>query len=489
MIAVHPLARVLRTLAGAGFTALLVAAPLNFGSTRPGGAVIIAFGCAGASGLWLASLLAARRRPSVPAVAAWTIGLFVLAALPWLTGLAEATSIEPFTQIHFARVVARWPVSILSLSRTEATWLMLALVTAALPLIDLARERRWSRAFTAALVGTAVIVAVLSLLQNATAATGIYWSNHGRMPGTFCGTFFHHTSAGAYFNTAWPLAVTATWLAWRGRPHTAGSRLLTAAGLLAVVVLLAAHGGHVSRFPQFAALLVTPFLVLAVGIRLRGPRPWLYGAAGATAIALLVLIGGRGDFIGARWRVLFHPVVTPLIQPAEADWLRLIRDDMVIPFTSHPGWFGDRTYGWRAACDAIAARPFTGHGPGNWIGAASQHSDDPFVRTFYQFLQFAHQDALQTAVEWGIPAALAVWTFLFGAVIATVRQRYRHRGPPMDEAHTLALAAACGLAAVLLQAQLDFPLQIPAVAFNVVVLASLCWAAACPRHSAPPPAA
>ena len=131
-------------------------------------------------------------------------------------------------------------------------------------------------------------------------------------------------------------------------------------------------------------------------------------------------------------------------------------------------------FGWRAALSAIADRPLTGHGPANWIGAASQHSDDPFVRTFYQFLQFTHQDPLQTAVEWGIPAALALWAVLVGSIVSVFRLQRR---PP------LALAAACALAALLLQSQLDFPLQIPALALHAVVLAALC------RSAATPPAA
>lgn len=106
------------------------------------------------------------------------------------------------------------------------------------------------------------------------------------------------------------------------------------------------------------------------------------------------------------------------------------------------------------------------------MGAASRHSDDPFVRTFYQFLQFAHQDPLQTAVEWGVPAALAAWALPAAALLAVLRAR-RWRSPLH---RALALGAACALVAVLLQSQLDFPLQMPAVALNAAALAALCLA-------------
>jgi hypothetical protein len=112
------------------------------------------------------------------------------------------------------------------------------------------------------------------------------------------------------------------------------------------------------------------------------------------------------------------------------------------------------------------------------MGAASQHTGDPFVRTFFQFLQFAHQDLLQFAVEWGVPAALAWWGLLAGAIVTAFRARLSS-----DPLHvSLAVAAACALAAVLLQSQLDFPLQMPALAFNVLVLAALGWSTAPARQ-------
>ncbi len=153
-----------------------------------------------------------------------------------------------------------------------------------------------------------------------------------------------------------------------------------------------------------------------------------------------------------------------------------MRADLFVPYSPAGGWRGARGESWRTALRGIAERPLTGHGPGNWMGAASQHTDDPFIRTFFQFLQFTHQDLLQFAVEWGLPATLGWWGLLVGAI-----GRRRGPGPRLAQRRNIgeiAIAAACGLAAVLLQAQVDFPLEMPAVLLNVVVLAALCWAAA-----------
>jgi hypothetical protein len=457
----------LRGAAGAGFAGLLVFAPLNFGSTRAGGSEIIALTCTIATLLWFASCVRSGHRPQVPAAAAGAAVLLVLAAVPWITGLVSPTPVAVFTETHFARVVAHWPFSIVWRTPINTLALILALAASALALIDLARSPGWALTFSLSIALTGSAVALLAMLQNHTAASGIYWRNDGPMPGTFCGTFYHHTAAGAYFNTAWPVAVALAWLTL-----DRASWALTVVGGLAVVSLLAGHGSHVSRFPQLAALLVAPFL-------LRSLQPWnrrrrLSAAGAAILAALLITFAGRPDTIGERWRAIFVSKVDAVkpITPPESAWLGLIRDDMAIPNTSHFGGLGDRGEGWRTAGRSIAARPLTGHGPGNWMGAASQHSVDPFVRTFFQFLQFAHQDLLQFAVEWGVPAALGWWSLLAGGLIAVVSRR-RWLSPLHRQ---IGIAAACALTAVLLQAQLDFPLEMPAIALNVVVLTALCWA-------------
>ena len=466
--------RWLRGAAGVVLTGLLVIAPLNFGSTRAGGTELLTAGCTLATLLWFAALVCRGPRTAVPPVAAGCVALLVIAALPWVSGLARPTSVPDFTSTHFAHVTARWPFSIVWRTPANTLLFTLALAASVLPLIDLARTRRWALAFSVALTATAVAVGLLALLQNYTHATGIYWRDDGRMPGNFCGTFYHHTSAGAYFNTAWPLAVTLTWLACTRLPPGSFAPVLASAGVVGTIILLAAHGSHVSRFPQVTALLVAPFLWRS--LKLPRPRRWFFAVGAAVAVLLLVTVAGRPADIGERWSLFFSraPATVTQVRPPESAWPALMRDDLFVPRHSADGWFGDRGEGWRTALRSIAARPLTGHGPGNWMGAASRHTNDPFVRTFFQFLQFTHQDLLQFAVEWGLPATLGWWGLLAGALVVVLRAP-RWISPLHRQ---LGIAAACGLAAVLLQAQVDFPLQIPAVAFNVVALAALCWAGA-----------
>ncbi|MEO6876186.1 MAG: O-antigen ligase family protein [Opitutaceae bacterium] len=469
------LSRGLRAGAAWTFIGLLIWAPLNFGSTRAGGPEVLAAGCFVGTVLWALSLAGGGSRPHLPLLVVGAVALLFVATLPWLFHLISPTPVAPFTQAHFARIAARWPYSIVWRTPGNMLALTLGLAAAILPLIDLARSPRWALGFSVALTATGVLVALLALAQNYTGATGIYWRNEGRMPTNFCGTFFHHTSAGAYFNTAWPLAFALTLLAW-ARPRGAqGRRLLIGAGSLALVLLVAAHTSHVSRFPQVAALLVLP--VLLWRLDWQGGRRWLWVVAAAGLVMLLAVFAGRTPVIVDRWALLFRPAPTAIVAPPlpESQWPAHMRADLFIADGSKgAGLFSDRVAGWRTALRCIAERPLTGHGPANWMGAASQNTQNPFIRTFFQFVQFTHQDVLQFAVEWGLPAALAWWTLLIGGVVAVIRARHWrslvHR--------TIGIAAACALGAVLLQAQADFPLQIPAVALNVVVLAALGWSAA-----------
>lgn len=468
-------ASVARTAAGAVFCALLAWAPLNFGSARAGGPALLAGGCALGTALWGLAWLLRGPRPDVPRWAWLGSGLVLLAALPWAAGWFPPTGTMPFTAIHFARVAARWPRGLVATDPATAMALAVALAAAFPALLDLARSRRWALAFAAVAVGTAAIVGSLALAQSFTRAPGLLWRADPGMPTNFAGTFFHHTAAGAYFNTAWPLAAALAVLAVRrGNPDTPPARaLVRGAAVAAAIVLAAAHTSHVSRFPQVAALLVLPWLWSGLALGGGGHRRLLFGAvAGAV---LLGAVAGRGGDILARWHGVI-PAADALRPVPPHQWTTAMRDDLVVPGGPQPGLLGDRLESWRTAGRAIAARPFTGHGPGNWRGAASHHSADPFVRTFFLYLQFTHQEFLQRAVEWGLIGAAGYALILFGGPVAFARARAwtspRHRA--------LGLAAACGLAAVLLQAQLDFPLQIPAVALNATLLSALAAAAVRP---------
>jgi len=445
----------------------LVIAPLNFGSTRPSGAWLLTGLLGAAATSWAACLVCERRLPETPVPVLLGLGALACAALYWLSGAASPVTPAEFTRLHFARIVARWPHSVMNHEMGATIALHVALGLALWMVIDLARDRAWMIAFAAIMVGTGVIVTGIALLQNLTHATGLFWRAEGRLPGKFWGPFFHHTSAGAYLNTVWPLAAG---LAVGFRTHATRSALLAVAAL---ALLLGAHLSHVSRFPQIAAVLVLVLLAChLISQQKFHVGPWILALLlGLVAVAA---VGGRTGEIAGRWHLLgasSPKSVRPI--PPESEWPRLVRDDLLIPNAYNPRAWGDREDAQRTALRAIAARPLSGYGPGGWLAAASHFSSDPYVRSFYLYLQFVHEDFLQAWVEWGAAGFLSLILLLPGSLLAANRSRFI-KDPLIP---VLTCCAGLALAAVLLQSLLDFPLQIPAIALNASVLAGLAWSA------------
>lgn len=115
---------------------------------------------------------------------------------------------------------------------------------------------------------------------------------------------------------------------------------------------------------------------------------------------------------------------------------------------------------YRVTLEAIAAAPWTGHGPGSFPVVYQQVRDpalgDALVRQ-------AHAVPLDLAVELGAPAALALMA-AFGLLVLGAIRRARRTGESLAR-----LGAAAGIMAGL-HALLDFSMQIPALAVTVLVL-------------------
>lgn len=479
----------MRAAAGLGLLALLVIAPLHYGSTRPGGIEwLLALGAPTVL-LWAASLVVERRHPVVPAIFAGFAGLVLLAAVPWLTGLAQPTAVADFTREHFGRVAARWPDCLVWWNQWNQLGFIGLLVAVMVMAVDFARSPTWLLAMVVTITATGTAVAALAHVQNALGWKTIFGEAGPPLMTYFSGTFYHHTAAGAYLNSVWPLAFGLAWLSWRAgwrQGWTRGNTARTAAGVFATGLLLTAHGAHVSRLPQAVAALCLIALILVllprygVKVRLWSTRRKLGVAFGLLALAgaavLLVNTTGRIEKIADRWRALLFPPANPTVpiwhQPPEAEWNAYVGGDLIIHAASRERTFGLRQIACEDAIAAIRTRPWFGHGPANWIGAASRHSTDPTVRSFFQMLQFTHQDVLQFAVEWGLIGALGWWGLLAGGAVRLLRLNFTGRTLGAIE-----IGVFFALVGVLLQSQWDFPLQMPGIALNIAVLAGIAWSA------------
>jgi hypothetical protein len=299
------------------------------------------------------------------------------------------------------------------------------------------------------------------------------------MPGAFFGTFFHHTSAGAYLNSVWPLGFALALGAIRSNAESPMVRALIYGSLVCSALILAAHSGHISRFPQLIAAVMLVIFTFWVGLwrvfgEIRGLRRATGIFTGVLLIAVLAFGATRFREINARWGLLnwdgLRGGSSAAVHAPVEEWPALMRDDLFIPSDHRDYPLGDRGAAYATALAAIKQQPFFGWGLGGWTAAAAALSVDPFVRTFYLMVQFTHNDYLQTLVEWGVVGALG-WALLIpGAAVNAIR---RLGARPSHD--FVGAAAATALIAVLIQSLIDFPLQIPAVQFNVIALAALAW--------------
>ncbi len=143
-----------------------------------------------------------------------------------------------------------------------------------------------------------------------------------------------------------------------------------------------------------------------------------------------------------------------------------------------------RFQAYRQYIDDVPQAGWFGIGPGLFQVAypyqnISFRNYDPSVR------QFAHEDFLQTTLEWGWLGTVW-WTLLVAGGLYRAFRAYvqRDRFPSRTDRH-LVLACILGVLGALVCAVFDFPLQIASVRLFFLVELALCWAA--PSILTPPP--
>jgi O-antigen ligase len=146
---------------------------------------------------------------------------------------------------------------------------------------------------------------------------------------------------------------------------------------------------------------------------------------------------------------------------------------------------------WQALQAAAHILPDSGAfglGPGTFA-AAFPHYTGPLGDAIAGIWRYAHNDYLQTAIEWGVCGAL-VWAVLFFGGIARsfacCRQLAAKRPRVQTRERLVYFCAGLSLVGVAIHALVDFPLQIASLQLYVATFLGLGWTAQKPREAAPP---
>lgn len=129
---------------------------------------------------------------------------------------------------------------------------------------------------------------------------------------------------------------------------------------------------------------------------------------------------------------------------------------------------------YRDSVNLILDNPLTGVGPGmyKWRFRPYQQSN------LHKLYDHAHNDYLETAAEWGLPAAVLFWLFVCWRCFDSLRLFLVSRNPLR---RGLALGCAAAIFSILVHSMIDFNLQIPSNWVVFCILLALSWGMALER--------
>lgn len=429
-------------------TALLPAAvaffyaPLAFGGTTFATRSVIDL-LIGLSFLaWLGVLVVERRIPRIPRVLVGTLAvLMLLGASQYFN---PRSVVDPFTFDSEPCADHRsWLPG--SIDAKTSGWVLLhlfSLILGGLVLRDgLSRSR--SRKFLFRVVALAgLVVALAGIYQKTVGTDSMLWGVRLPNEGNFFAAFRYHGNAAAFLNLSWPAALV-IWI--RSRLRRPGS-LVASLDLCVFLVIFGALFVNTSK----AGLIIGPAgLILAA---------WLFRRELSVRTT-----SGAGVFVITGFLFLLGVVaVLPGLVFKISKWKQLLTEGQ----TLH-----GRLDAQRACLLAIQDTGLYGAGAGTFHYAFPPYKER--IEGLTGYWEHAHQDWLQTIIEWGW-IGFAAWALIFALAMFRLWQRIA-KARRRSRAELTAGAAFLALLLVIVHALGDFPMQIPALQWLVVFYLAVAW--------------
>lgn len=451
-----------RHAAGWVLLAALVFAPWAYGCTSADEIAILNKILGTALVLWLISLLlrvlrhqtgVSNRgyRLSVPRV------LVIIASAVLVLGWAVTLNARSIYDSDFFIFISRQNILPSAPGSVDAAistaWMLRAtlLIGVVFLVADLARSPVWLLRLWWAIVIAGGSIALLGLLQKATAAPMIFWQpakRWGESP-IFFASYYYHGNAGAYLNLVLPLALG---LAARAvmRPRAS---VVKAISLILALLIVAAVAANTSRVAELIGAIMT-FLLLVSFVRgaLRKRRPVEYKTLllGAVLVVFTLFAMARVSHLDEplqRWNEFRSHL------PVDARWLAAL-----------------------AALRAGGDASYFGFGPGTFRVIFPYYTNGlgPGIEGIWRFL---HEDYLQTILEWGWLGSGLWGVLFFGGIFVAVRNLRQSKRTVKwrSRYRRLLLVIVVALVGIALHALVDFPFQIASLQLYVAVYLGICW--------------
>jgi hypothetical protein len=298
------------------------------------------------------------------------------------------------------------------------------------------------------MAATGASIALYGLGQRMLGAPSILWQPQDTGT-TFFATYRYHSNAGSFLNLCWPLAAALGVSSWRSGRSRSTTTLWGAAVLACFCGLVVSGARAASAIALFLLTLWGGWLLWQVR---RGQLPGPTRSTALVAATLLVLLMGSIaamaglDVSARRWGKLQELFASS--NP------RLLVDYICLKMIPDAGWFGFGPGTFRIAF------PFYTHELGHGV---------------YGVWRFAHQDYLQTFIEWGYVGGLLWAGWLIGGLASAAwAARQAHDTLPFRD-RALHFGLATAVAGALLHALVDFPLQIASIQLYFGACLALLW--------------
>ena len=428
-----------------GFLAALVYAPWAFGSTGPAGADFLARALLLLFGSWLVANLLDWRLPHVHPFPLLLIAL--LLAQGWTMAFNARAAFDTdfnrfFPLAHNESLPAAMDRKLAQARMLLVTGLLGAFCLAS----DLVQERKWQSrlAATIGLGGTTLIL--YGLILRMFDIRMILWRSD--IPGNTWpfATYLYHGNAGAYINLVWPVAAAFAVLSFQRRAHVVPKALWVSAAAISAAGIFVNASKASTAIGSVLLLIMICWAVYVLSRTQRKSKPLvgvLYTAIlGGALLAVAWSVGW--DVSEERWSHLNAELA--------GSNARFTVDGICLAMLHDAGrWgFGPGTF--------AAVFPFYTFDVGNGVAG---------------FWRYAHDDYLQTVIEWGSVGA-ALWGLLFfGGILAALIPPFTRVLSRTERA--LLVASTVALIGVAFHAAVDFPLQVASIQLYVVTFLGVAW--------------
>jgi len=427
----------------------LVYAPWAYGCTRPWSIQVlnVLLGCVVV--FWLAGCAVRRKWPRVPAVPL-SLALLLIAQAWWM--VLNAKSDYDTTALQYIPL-PHWldwaPGSLHKSASLQIAIHVTALLGAGCFCCELGSRPSWRKRLLRIITVNGVVWVAFGLIQRLTGAQGIFWGP-GDQGSTFFGTYRYHANAGAFINLVWPLATGFFLLALRSEENPRRKKVWG----LALIVCTAGVFVNASRAANVIALaLATLWLGWFIWKRRRERERSTIKPATLiiVSLSLVIFLAGVAAFGGfdtslRRWSK-FNEELT-------ARNPRLLVAEVCMGMLPDAG-----------AC---------GFGPGTFKTVFPYYTGE-LGDEISGVWEFAHDDYLQTLVEWGMIGGGFWAIYLFGAMAYPCWLAARN---PMrlNSADRLTLFSVwIALFGLVVHAGMDYPFQIASIQLHAVALLGILW--------------